>query len=183
MTGEGDRTAVDALVIRAAEVSDAGEIAALANMPAFRPGTLRPPFQSIGATRRWLESLPQGNVSVVAVLGTMLVGSAGLGREAGRRAHVAGLGTGVHDDHCGRGIATAVLSALVDAADHWIGLRRIELLVCFDNEAAIRRHERAGFEREGILKGSAVGDGRYVDCIAMARLSRSLGPLVPTAPS
>ena len=78
---------------------------------------------------------------------------------------------GVADDLSGRGIGTALLRALLDAADKWLDIRRIELTVFHDNERAIRLYERIGFEREGVLRAYAFRDGRYVDVIAMARLN------------
>jgi putative acetyltransferase len=77
---------------------------------------------------------------------------------------------GVADDLSGRGIGTALLRELLDAADKWFDVRRIELTVFHDNRRAIRLYERHGFEREGVLRAYAFRDGSYVDAIAMARL-------------
>ena len=62
------------------------------------------------------------------------------------------------------------MTALIDAADKWLDLRRIELTVFADNERAIRLYERFGFEREGIMRAYAFRDGRYADGVMMARL-------------
>ena len=40
----------------------------------------------------------------------------------------------VHDKHTGKGVANALLSAMIDLADNWLNLRRIELTVYCDNE-------------------------------------------------
>jgi putative acetyltransferase len=87
-----------------------------------------------------------------------------------RRSHAAGLGMAVHDAYAGRGAGTALMQALVDLADRWWNIKRLELDVYVDNDRAIALYERFGFEREGVLRAYAWRDGAYVDTIAMARL-------------
>ena len=77
---------------------------------------------------------------------------------------------GVHDDHAGRGIGTALMGALVEAADRWYAVRRLELGVFTDNLRAIALYRRFGFEEEGVARGDAFRDGRYVDVLRMARV-------------
>jgi putative acetyltransferase len=59
---------------------------------------------------------------------------------------------------------------LLDWADNWAGLLRIELGVYADNERAIRMYRRFGFELEGTQRAFALRDGVYVDSLMMARL-------------
>jgi putative acetyltransferase len=94
---------------------------------------------------------------------------------AGRRRHVAAIGMGVADDMNGKGIGTALLEALIEAADKWLDIHRLELTVFADNERAIALYERYGFEREGLLRDYAYRDGRYADVITMARLRKPAG--------
>jgi putative acetyltransferase len=79
----------------------------------------------------------------------------------------------VHDAFAGRGAGSALMAALLDVADRWLGLRRIELTVYADNSRAIALYERFGFEREGLHKAFALRDGVFVDALAMARLRLS----------
>lgn len=164
------RTRRSEIDIRALELEDARELARLQAMPGYRFGTLRPPFPSVASVRRHLEQLSADDLLLGAFIGERLVGSGGLHRMAGRRRHVATLGMGVADDLNGQGVGTALLRALIDAADNWLDIRRIELTVFFDNASAIRLYERHGFEREGLMRAAALREGRYVDVIAMARL-------------
>ncbi|MFT7754795.1 UNVERIFIED_CONTAM: hypothetical protein ODX46_01390, partial [Salmonella enterica subsp. enterica serovar Enteritidis] len=53
-----------AFSIRAARVADFEQINALTNLPGFRAGTLRLPFQSAEQTRKRLESLGAGTTSI-----------------------------------------------------------------------------------------------------------------------
>jgi putative acetyltransferase len=158
------------LTIRAARVEDFEALAAIANLPGVRDGTLRLPYQKVEGTRRWLEGQGPENLNIVAVLGGAVVGQAGFDRHAGRRAHAATLGISIHDDHRSKGIGTALLRELLDAADNWFAIRRLELTVYADNEPAIRLYERFGFEREGVARDFAFRAGRYADVLAMARL-------------
>ena len=156
--------------IRATRPSDAEGIASIANLPGFRAGTLRLPFQSVEETQQWLDKPAPGSTRLVAVLDRQIVGNAGLNRLAGRRVHVGQIGMGVHDDFTGRGIGSALLAALIDAADNWLAIKRVELTVYIDNAPAIRLYEKFGFETEGRLKAFAFRNGDYVDAFTMARL-------------
>ena len=145
-------------------------MARLHAMPGYRYGTLRPPHPTVASVRKFLEGVSPDNLLIGAFVGERLVGTAGLHRSGGRQRHVAGLGMGVADDLAGKGIGTALLRELLDAADNWLDIKRIELTVFHDNKTAIRLYERHGFEREGLHRAFAYRDGAYVDAIAMARL-------------
>jgi putative acetyltransferase len=158
------------LSIRPLAASDAEAMTALVNLPGFRSGTLRMPYQSPEQTRKWLENRGPDSLHIVAVLDGAIVGSAGLDRYRGRRVHAAGIGMGIHDEHQGRGIGAALLRELVDAADNWLGIKRLELTVFADNVPAIRLYEKFGFEREGVMRAFAFRAGSYHDAIGMARI-------------
>ncbi|SKA11248.1 GNAT family N-acetyltransferase [Consotaella salsifontis] len=160
------------LVVRASRPSDAEALAEIKNLPAVRAGTLRPPFQSVESVRDWLEHLSPQSLHLVAELDDRVVGEASLRCQEGRRRHVADLGMDVHDDFAGKGIGTALLAALLDAADNWLDIRRIELTVFADNAPAIALYRKFGFETEGTLRSWAFRDGDYADVLAMARLHR-----------
>ncbi len=158
------------LTIRAREPSDWQEIAALMQLPRVRWGTLRLPFVSADEIRKWMEKPNDGSVAIVAVLDGHIVGSAGIHRDKGRRDHVGGIGMAVHDDFHRRGIGSGLLAALVDTADNWLNLRRLELAVFVDNEPAIRLYKTFGFEIEGRRRAAAFRAGAFADDFVMARL-------------
>jgi len=72
-----------------------------------------------------------------------------------------------------RARGTALMQALCDCADRWMGVLRIERTVYVDNAAAIALYRKFGFETEGRHRGYALRDGRYVDALALARLHPS----------
>ncbi len=158
------------IVIRAARPADCEAIAVLVNLPGFRWGTLRLPHQTPEATRKMLENNAPGNVVLVAEQDGRIIGNGGLDRSAGRRAHAAGLGMGVHDDYRGRGIGGRLLWELLAMADDWLNLKRIELTVYTDNAPAIALYERSGFAIEGTHRAYAFRAGSFVDAYAMARI-------------
>ena len=59
----------------------------------------------------------------------------------------------------GRGIGSALMAALVDVADNWLDLKRLELKVYVDSAPAIRLYQKVGFEVEGTYRGDAFGAG------------------------
>lgn len=72
----------------------------------------------------------------------------------------------------------ALLNEILDLADHWLMLVRVELEVFSDNEGAIRLYESLGFQKEGLKRMATVRGGRYVDEYLMARLRPGLEPWV-----
>lgn len=165
-------TAIDPsdISVRAARVIDFEAIAALMSQPGIRSGTLRQPFATPEQTRKWLENLSDDSTVIVAERVGRILGMAGLHRSKGRRHHSAALGISVDDNHRGEGIGRSLLTALIDAADNWLGISRIELTVFTDNEAAISLYRKVGFEMEGTHRAYALRYGELADVFAMARI-------------
>jgi putative acetyltransferase len=158
------------LIIRAREPGDWPDVAALMELPKVRWGTLRLPFTSKDQWRRMMENPADTMTGIVAVLDGRLVGNAGVTQGKGRRSHAGDIGMSVHDDLHGRGIGAAMMAALIDVADNWLNLKRLELTVYVDNEPAIGLYRKFGFETEGTRRADAFRGGQYVDSLAMARL-------------
>ena len=153
------------------------------NLPGFRWGTARLPFQAPDEIRSWLERTSAAGTGreLVALVDDELVGNASLDRPTGRRAHIGRIDLGVHDAWVGRGIGTALLAALVDLADNWLGLVRLELTVDTDNAPALALYRRFGFTVEGTHRAHILRGGQFVDGYTMARLNE--GPPRSSAPA
>lgn len=163
------------VTIRRARTADAEAFARLMGDPQVLPGLLQPPFPSIEGWRQRLaehDAPGRADLLLVAEVDGEVVGNAGLhaAGSALRRRHAMGMGVAVASAHQRQGVASALIAALLDAADRWLGCLRIELTVYTDNAAAIALYRRFGFEIEGTHRAYALRDGRYVDVLAMARL-------------
>ncbi|MEM6311869.1 MAG: GNAT family N-acetyltransferase [Pseudomonadota bacterium] len=159
------------ILIRAVEPEDAPSMTALINLPGYRWGTMRLPYQSVSTTQQKMSTSGPNFVCLVATSKEEIVGMASLTRFEGRRSHVGTIGMGVHDAYVGNGLGTRLLTSLLEVADDWWALRRIELTVNVDNGRAISLYERMGFEREGVLRDYALRGGKFVDAASMARLA------------
>ena len=143
------------------------------------------PYPNGAAWRKRLETVPepgQIDLNLVAELEGEIVESAWLHAAAPnvRRRHAAGLGISVAKPAQRKGVGTALMRALIDYADRWAGVLRIELMVWVENEHAISFYRRFGFEVEGRLRAYGLRDGRYDDVLAMARIHPK-PPALPTA--
>ncbi|WP_426240565.1 GNAT family N-acetyltransferase [Pararhizobium sp. DWP1-1-3] len=163
------------LLIRASRPGDYEQMAVMLNQPGVRRGTLRLPHTRPEEVRSWLEKPSDGGLQLVAERGGVILGAAGLHRQAGRRHHAAMLGMSVHDAYQRQGIGRSLLLELIDAADNWLNIARIELTVFTDNAGAIALYEGAGFVTEGIHKAYAFRDGAFADVLAMARIKTPAG--------
>ncbi len=175
------------IAIRRARLDDAAAIAAMMDDPAVYAGLMQMPYASAEAHRaRLTDSLAPGKVDLllVAEMNGKVVGGSGL-HPAGaalRRRHVMMLGISVVPEAQRQGVGTALMQAMCDYADRWMGVLRLELTVYVDNAAAIALYRRFGFEMEGRHRGYAMRDGGYVDAFAMARVHPNppaIGPVVP----
>jgi len=177
------------IVVRRATVDDAAGYARIMGDPAVYPGLAQLPFTNADTWRtRLAESTAPGkpDLLLVAERDGRLVGNCGLhpmwGPTQVRRRHVANLGIAVAADARRQGVGSALMQAMCDYADRWLGLLRLELTVYVDNAAAIALYRKCGFETEGLLRGYAMRDGRLVDALTMARLHPAPPTIEPAAP-
>lgn len=158
---------------RFAEQHVAG-VTALYSDPAVARQLLQMPYPSQELWRSRLAADNERMVKLVALHQDEVIGSATLEQFARvRRSHCGSIGMGVAVPWQGRGVGTRLLVALLEVADNWMNLRRVELTVYTDNTAALALYRKFGFEVEGQLREYAIRDGAYADVLSMARLRKS----------
>ncbi|WP_339532469.1 GNAT family N-acetyltransferase [Pseudomonas mucidolens] len=146
-------------------------VAALYNDPAVCRQVLQMPFQSVEAWRKRLVQDNERRLQLVALHAGEVVGNIGLEQYLRvRQSHIGGLGMAVSASWQGQGVGSKLLAAALEVADNWMNLRRVELTVYADNEAAHALYRKFGFEIEGRLRDYGVRDGAFVDALSMARL-------------
>lgn len=158
--------------IRPTRLEDMEGFNALRRMPGVFENTLGLPSERVQRNIDGFQAMGPDDHNFVAVLadGTV-IGTAGLRVcPSPRMRHVGSVGLFVHTEYQNMGVGTALLKTLLDLADNWLMLVRVELEVFADNEQAIRLYEKLGFEKEGLLRMTTVRNGRYVDEYKMARI-------------
>jgi putative acetyltransferase len=149
-------------------------ITALYNDPAVARQVLQMPFQTTDLWRKRLAPDNERQIQLVALHQGSVIGNCGLEQFSRiRRSHSGGIGMGVAVAWQGKGVGSKLLAAVLDVADNWMNLQRVELTVYADNEAAHGLYRKFGFETEGLLRDYAICDGGLVDALSMARLRRT----------
>ncbi|AGI23484.1 putative acetyltransferase [Pseudomonas sp. ATCC 13867] len=149
-------------------------LAALYNDPAVCRQVLQMPHQAPELWRKRLVLDDERRVTLMAMHQDQVIGSASLEQFSRvRRSHCGSIGMGVAVTWQGRGVGSRLMAELLEVADNWMNLRRVELTVYTDNAPAIALYRKFGFEVEGQLREYAIRDGAYVDVLSMARFRRS----------
>ncbi len=164
--------AIEGLKIRRAEVSDYAQVYEMFTSAKVYEGTLQVPYPSRELWQRRLSENIDSVYYLVGVIDDRIVGMVSVDTfpHKPRRRHAGLLGISVHEEWQGKGVGKELMRAIIDFADNWLNLTRLELEVYADNEAAIHLYERFGFEHEGTMRQHAFRDGQYVDSKMMGRL-------------
>ena len=85
-------------------------------------------------------------------------------------AYVGGLA--IHPSHSGKGLGSQMMTEIKNLAREK-GIRRVELSTAVTNENAIRLYEKAGFQKEGILRQYTYlqKENQYLDEVMMSWLN------------
>lgn len=158
------------VVIRPAEPADGEGVSMLLGQPGTFEGTLQLPDMPVASRLEWTKVDAQSCKLVATVQGA-IVGWAALHSQSSlRRSHVRALSLAIATAHQRQGLGRSMMERLLDWADNWAHVLRIELMVQADNAAAIALYRSFGFLEEGRHRGYALKAGVYVDSLSMARL-------------
>jgi putative acetyltransferase len=165
-------TTVTDLTVRRATLADAAQLHRIYSHPAVLENTGQQPLSTLEQVQEWVSSFENDAYLLVACAGKDILGALTLKtwadpafRHKGEIGRVA-----VDQARSGRGVGSRLMAAAIDLADNWFNLMRLELLVRADNTAAIQLYRKFGFTEEGILHAYGYRNGRYMDCMAMARM-------------
>lgn len=161
-------------VIRSVRIEDAPAINEMRRMDGVRENTLGIFSERVTRSEDFIRGLTENDHLLVAEVEEAgvrkVVGTVGLhvGRNP-RLRHSASVGIMVHADYQGKGIGTALLKKVIDLADNWLMLVRVELTAFVENEGAVKLYQSLGFQIEGTRKYAAIRNGKYADEYLMAR--------------
>lgn len=158
------------ITVRGRKLDDYEAMHEIFTTPPVYMNTMGVPYRSLDATREMVENPREGFYPLIAEVEGRAVGLSGLHFKQGRQAHVAGVGMMVHPDYHGVGVGTALMRAVIDMAEGWSQIRRLELEVYPDNPNAIALYEKFDFEREGRMRDYSFQNGFYIDALVMSRL-------------
>lgn len=161
------------ITIRHAEIKDTEGIHQLLSERQIIYWTSGLPFTPTTTIQKRFAEPSEGHYTLVACAANEIVGMVSLSAcSTIRLRHLAHLGPmAVRGDWQGQGIGSQLMTSVLDFADHWLNLVRIELLVYSDNDGAIALYQKHGFVIEGTLRKLAFRAGTYADGLLMARLN------------
>ena len=159
--------------IRPVSVNDAKDMVEIKTAAGVIETTLGLPSERYEKYQKlWLEVDPNVHTLVVedternkmVALGSLFID------QSPRKRHVASIALLVHPEYQRKGLGEKLLTAILDIADQWLMLKRVELTVIEGNEAAIALYQKLGFEIEGVIKAAVISEGQYKNEIIMGRL-------------
>lgn len=163
------------LEIRAAEEGDHAEIAAIYAFEPVISQTSQIPLRNAGFWAGFYKSTGMDCIELVALAHNRTAGHMGiLLNNNPRKKHVASFGIAVHPKFQRKGIGRALMNVLVDMADNWLNLQKLELDVSTDNTAAISLYQSFDFVIEGEFKYDLFKQGEYSNTYKMARFNPKL---------
>lgn len=156
--------------IRPIRSSDAADISRLRRTPGVFENTLGLPSTRVEESEKYLSGLGNSDFLFAATVDGVFAGYAGLHVNGHPRlSHSGSLGILVDVPYQGMGIGRRLMTQLLDIADNWLMLVRVELTVFTDNERAVALYKKMGFVEEGIKRYAAKRGGIYTDEYIMAR--------------
>ncbi|WP_104399541.1 GNAT family N-acetyltransferase [Vibrio penaeicida] len=158
--------------IRPTELKDVDALCEIYTQPKAHRETLQLPLPSPQMWHKRLSNIPEHVYTYVAEVDGKVVGNIGFEHmQRPRLKHVGRFGLGIHDDYHGMGVGSKLLETVIHLADKWLNLRRIELDVNCDNEAALALYRKFGFKVEGEAVDGAFREGEFVNVLHMARIN------------
>lgn len=160
--------------IRPVRIEDAAAVNEIRRMDGVRENILGIISERLTRSEDFIKGLSKNDHLLVAEVEEKgmkkVVGMIGMNVSSNPRLrHSASVGIMVHVDYQGKGIGTALFKKVIDLADNWLMLTRLELTVFVENDRAVKLYKSLGFQIEGTRKYGAIRNGQYADEYLMAR--------------
>ena len=167
------------IIIRPVKIEDSKAINEIRRMKGVRENTLAISSERLDRSIKHTESLDSNSHVLVAEIKEnnekKVVGIGILTINASPRIrHSASIGVCINTDYQGKGIGRKLMEELLDLADNWLMIVRVELGVYLDNEKAINLYKSLGFVKEGVKKYASIKNGKYVDELIMGRYNKNI---------
>lgn len=160
------------MTIRHLESSDADSLAQIYRFTEVTEQTSQLPYMASETVNGLFFSSP--NYSLVAEQEGRILGHVSLFLSSKvRERHCAFLAIAIHPEAQGQGVGRRLMQVILQQADNWLNLMRIELDVHSDNTAAISLYQKYGFDVEGEKRFATFKDGQYHNLLLMARIKPS----------
>ncbi len=164
------------LTIRGQHSEDWSELYTLWSDEAILRDSLELPYMAEEAFREHFNTIPTNTYVLIAEMSSLsgrkyIIGAVWLRvMQHFRRRHTGRLSLVIRSEQRGTGVESLLLDKVLDLADHWLGLKRVEVIIFADNEQASTIYEAKGFERELVMRRYALRDGVYSDAYLLARI-------------
>jgi putative acetyltransferase len=151
--------------------------------PATLETYLGVPVLEIGSAQEWAkQALPGLHRLVVECDGTAVGFGALQQIQRPRRVHSGEIEWIMQPKYRTEEYSKQLLTALVDLADRWLNLRRVEVQLIARDDLGIQLVEQLGFEREGTYRMAVFGKGRFHDVQVYSRLRDYAPPEIVEIP-
>jgi putative acetyltransferase len=163
------------LIIRGQQNDDGESLFALWNSSAIIQNSFELPYITEEVFRERFGTPPANTHALIAEVilpsgRKRIIGIAWLQVLAGRMRHIGQLTCIIHPDYENGDAGSTLLEQVLDLADNWLGLRRIETIAYTCNAAAVALYQQHNFEMEATMRRYAFRNGEYADAYMMARL-------------
>ena len=160
--------------IRPLHTTDAKSLHDIMTHTAVTEMLLKLPCMEFSETVEWVEKTSPQQHRLALEKNGIIIGTGTLTQGQNQRInHSANINVMVYPDYWGQGVGTAVTNALLNIADNWLDLKRVQAEPFTHNTAAINLFKKFGFETEGIRHMVAFGAGKWLDDHVLVRLHHS----------
>lgn len=155
--------------VRAVEIQDARAIHRICIQDEVLPYMVFLPSMRVDAMENRIRNLAPNQFEFVAEYDGEIVGFVGLTQSPGRRSHSGDLFIGVDSEYHNKGIGKVLLTKMLDLADNWLMLERVELGVLERIQKQKLYMKKFGFVEEGVKIGNLKAQGKFINEIMMSR--------------